>query len=70
MYRENKKEFRLFLTQETADKRQEIIRLSGLRAYAVDEAIYLEGMKHAGEIRKLVHWQEAISERDQGIPGT
>ncbi len=69
MYRDNKKEFRLFLDPAAVQKRQEIIQLSGLRAYAVDEAIYLEGLKHAGDIRKLVHWKEAVSERDQSVFG-
>jgi hypothetical protein len=51
MYRDGKKEFRLFLSPEDAKKRDEIIRKSGLQAYVVDAEIYRHGLKNSKQIK-------------------
>jgi hypothetical protein len=51
MYRDGKKEFRLFLTPEDAKKRDEIVKRSGLQAYVVDAEIYRYGLKNAEQIK-------------------
>jgi hypothetical protein len=51
MYRDGKKEFRLFLSPEDAKRRAEIIRQSGLQAYVVDAEIYRHGLKKVSDIR-------------------
>jgi len=51
MYRDGKKEFRLFLSPEDAKKRDEIVRRSGLQAYVVDAEIYRHGLSKVSDIR-------------------
>jgi len=51
MYRDGKKEFRLFLSPEDAKKRDEIVKRSGLQAYVVDAEIYRHGLKNAEQIK-------------------